>query len=148
MISKHNKKLLHIEEDLHPCNCQSNTCPVEGSCQTTGVVNTATVPTENSAVFKFIWLNEGTFKESFIKHNNNFKTRNPQNNTKLSEKTGELQDREENLKIRLEIYQRSKPYKPGSEDCQLCITEIYHIIFQPEESDLHSWNVFMNKCTY
>ena len=69
IISKHNGKLLRTEENTDQCNCGPDNCPVEGKCQTTGVVYKATVtmPTGQNPEFKYIGLTEGTFKERYQK---------------------------------------------------------------------------------
>ena len=86
IISKHNRKVLKRDEEVGQCNCQAGTCPVEGACQTSGVVYKATVKTEDDSVFKYVGLTEEKFKERFRKHQSSFRTRNKKNKTNLSEK--------------------------------------------------------------
>ena len=68
--------------------------------------------------------------------------------TKLSEKIWSLEDSGEDFELKWEILQRAKPYQAGSDDCQLCLTEIHYIIFHPEEANLNSRSEFMNKCRH
>ena len=148
IIAKHNRKILNTENAQDACNCVDEACPVEGSCQSEGVIYKATVTTEHNSIFKYIGLTGGSFKQRHTQHLSNFRTRNPKNKTKLSEKIWSLEDRDIDFQVKWEILQRSKPYHQGSGECQLCLAEIYHIIFHPEESDLNSRNEFMNKCRH
>ena len=116
------------------CNCEPEPCPVGGECQLTGIIYKATVTTTHNENFKYVWLSEGTFKDRYRKHQSSFRTRNRKNKTTLSEKIWALEDRNEDFEIEWEILQRAKPYQSGSDDCQLCLAEIYHIIFNPEEA--------------
>ena len=144
----HNNKILKDEEEQGQCNCVPDTCPVQGECQTSGLVYRATVTTGENTTFKYVGLTEGTFKERHRKHLSNFRTRNRKNKTTLSEKIWDLEDRSIDFEIKWEILQRAKPYQPGSEDCHLCLTEVYYILFKPQEADLNSRLEFMNKCRH
>ena len=78
--------MLNSELDEVPCNCGPEDCPVGGSCQTKGVIYKATVTTDENTIFKYIGLTGGPFKDRYRHHQSNFRTRNPKNRTKLSEK--------------------------------------------------------------
>ena len=79
IISNHNNKILKDEEEQGQCNCVPDTCPVQGECQTSGLVYRATVTTGENTTFKYVGLTEGTFKERHRKHLSNFRTRNRNN---------------------------------------------------------------------
>ena len=115
------------------CNCGPEECPVQGQCQSTGAVYKATVTTNQNSTFKYIGLTEGKFIDRYRQHKSNFRTRNKKNKTNLSEKIWKLEDEGVDFQLRWEILQRAKPYQSGSEDCQLCLAEIFYIVFQPEE---------------
>ena len=78
----------------------------------------------------------------------NFENREPKNSTTLSRKIWELQDKNIGYELKWKILQNSKPYHPGSSWCQLCLAEIYLIIFKPEEATLNDKSEFMNKCRH
>ena len=148
IITKHNNKILKETEEPEQCNCGPESCPVNGACQTKGIIYKATVITEANSIFKYIGLTEGTFKERYRKHKSNFRTRNRKNKTSLSVKIWELEDRDINFEIKWEILQRAKPYQAGSDDCQLRLIEIHYIIFHPEEANLNSRTEFLYMCRH
>ena len=131
IISKHNKKILNpVFQDVQ-CKCQPEECPVGGKCETAGIVYKATILTEQNEIFKYIGLSEKKFKDRKSQHESSFRSRNPNNKTNLSVKIWELEDNNINFELKWEIVQNAKPYHSGHDDCQLCLSEIYIIIFQP-----------------
>ena len=121
---------------------------MEGDCQAHGLVYKATVTTQENFTYKYVGLTERSFQERYRKHLSNFRTRNRKNKTTLSEKIWNLEDRGVDFEIKWEILQRAKPYHSGSEDCYLCLTEVYYILYLPQEADLNSRTEFMNKCRH
>ena len=148
IIAKHIRMLLKSDENPNQCNCGPELCPVNGECQTTGIVYKATLTTAQNEIFKYVGLSEGTFKDRYRQHQSNFRTRNKKNKTNLSEKVWDLEDRNVDFEIKWEILQRAIPYQAGSDDCQLCLAEIFDIIYHPEEANLNSRNEFINKCRH
>ena len=71
------------EEQTDQCNCGPEDCPVEGKCQTAGVIYKATVTTSQNLVFKYIGLTEKKFKERWRQHLSNFRTRNRKKHDKI-----------------------------------------------------------------
>ena len=144
VIKRHNNKLLRKDPEPLECICEPDSCPVQGKCKEAGVIYKATVKSQNHQDFTYIGLTEETFRERLRKHESNFRTRNRKNKTKLSEKIWELEDNLEDYELKWEIMTRAKPYHSGSDDCQLCLTEIYYILYHPEQAHLNSRNEFMN----
>ena len=93
-------------------------------------------------------LTERKFKARYNEHFTNFENRNPKNATSLSRKIWYLKDKNINYELKWKILQKAKPYKPGSRQCQLCVAEIYYILFQPEEASLNDKSEVMGKCRH
>ena len=97
---------------------------------------------------KYIGLTARPFIQRHKEHYRYFDNRNPKNSTSLSRKIWKLKDRNLNFEIKWKIIQSAKPYQPGSRHCYLCLSEIYFIIFQPEEATLNDRSEVMNKCRH
>ena len=148
IISKHNRKILNEgTPDLPHCSCSEGECPVEGKCESTGVVYQATV-TQQGQVDKYVGLTERKLAARHKEHYTNFENRNPKNSTSLSRKIWKLDDTHTNYEIKWKILQQCRPYKPGSSECRLCLNEILVILFQPEEATLNSKSEIMGKCRH
>ena len=148
-ISKHNSKILRGgRTDPPPCECEEENCPVEGNCKTSGVVYQATLSFQGDKVEKYVGLTERRFISRFKEHQRNFEDRNPKNSTTLSRKIWNLKDRGVNYEVKWKILQKSKPYLAGMKECRLCLTEIFFILFHPEEATLNSRSEIMNKCRH
>ena len=148
IISKHNSKVLRgVTSDPPECSCDQGYCPVEGKCGSTGIVYQATVDYDGK-VDSYVGLTERAFIARHTEHYRNFENRNPKNSTSLSRKIWDLEDRNKNFEIKWKILQNCKPYKPGSGECRLCLTEVYIILFQPEKATLNSKSEIMGKCRH
>ena len=106
---------------------------------------TVTCPSE---VQNYVGLTERKFANRHKEHYKNFENRNPKNSTSLSRKIWSLEDKNVTFEIKWKILQNCKPYKPGSAECRLCLSEIYIILFQPEEASLNSKSEIMGKCRH
>ena len=149
LISKHNGKVIRGGRiDPPVCACGPNSCPVEEKCQTTGVVYQATVKPQGEKEEKYLGLTARPFIQRHTEHLTNFENRNPKNSTTLSRKIWDLKDRNIDFELKWKILQNAKPYLPGDRQCQLCLAEIYHILFKPEETTLNSRNEVINKCRH
>ena len=120
VIARHNNKLLRKEPEASECNCEPDSCPVQGKCKESAIIYKATVKSQSHPDFTYVGLTEGTFRDRLRQHESNFRTRNKKNKTKLSEKIWELEDSMEDYELKWEIMKRAKPYHSGSDDCQLC----------------------------
>ena len=129
IISKHNSRVLTERiTDPPACLCDEGTCPVEGKCESAGVVYQATVNYQGK-VDTYVGLTERKFITRHTEHYRNFNNRNPKNSTSLSRKIWNIEDNNQNFELKWKILQNCRPYQPGSSECKLCLTEIYFIIF-------------------
>ena len=97
---------------------------------------------------KYVGLTARSFIFRHTEHLRNFENREPKNSTSLSKKVWSLQDKNINFELKWKILQAAKPYHPGSRQCQLCLAEIYIILFQPQEATLNDKSEVMGKCRH
>ena len=137
IISQHNGKILKVGTiDPPPCCCHTDMCPVQGKCESTGVIYQATVTRQGDTIEKYVGLTARSFKERHKEHYRNFENTNVKNSTSLSRKIWYLQDRNLNFEIKWKILQNSKPYQAGSRHCYLCLSDIFHFVYRPKEATL------------
>ena len=108
----------------------------------------ATVEFQGNKVEKYIGLTARKFKDRQKEHLTNFENRNPKNSTSLSRKIWNFKDQNINYELKWKILQNAKPYQPGRRHCQLCLTEIYFILFKPAEATLNDKSELMGKCRH
>ena len=108
----------------------------------------ATVTYQGGENEKYVGLTARKFKARYQEHLTNFENRNPKNSTSLSKKNWYLRDRNINFELKWKILQNAKPYQAGSRMCQLCLSEIYFILFQPQEATLNDRSEVMGKCRH
>ena len=148
IISKHNSSIIKGAQSAPPpCECE-DVCPVDGECQQTGIVYQATIHLPNNKVEKYIGLTERKFEDRFKEHTRSFEVRKAKNSTTLSKKIWKLKEQRLPLEISWKILKKAKPYQSGDTHCQLCLTEIYMIMYKPEEASLNSRTEFFNKCRH
>ena len=131
-----------------PCNCDDGECPVEGRCKVKGVIYQASVHTQNQETFKYIGLTEKELIQQIQKHNSSFRRHDPRNSTSLSKKVLELQRNHVLFEVKWKILEVASPYSAGRSQCRLCNTEIYYILFKPDDSNLNSRQELSNKCRH
>jgi len=109
------------------CNCRKpEMCPLKGQCLKAAVIYEATVAVEQEKKeHKYIGLTENTFKTRFSAHTSSFKLEKLRNQTELSKKVWELKDQQLPYKVTWKIIQHAHPYKGGTRDCHLCLTESF-----------------------
>ena len=77
VINRHNAKIVKLpaQETILPCNCQQGpqSCPVDGACQTRGVVYQATVSTDTGKVETYTGLTSRRFKDRYYEHTSDIK---------------------------------------------------------------------------
>ena len=149
VISSKNKKLLLEGQNLPPpCTCEQDQCPVDGKCTQKNVIYQATLEAQNNEIYKYIGLTEKSFFQRWTQHNSSFRVHDPRNSTSLSRKILELQRKHILFDLKWKILDKTTSYTPGSEDCRLCISEIYFIIFFPADASLNSRQEFFNLCRH
>ena len=99
IIVSHNKTLTNTKNTKPTTqkNCnfrQSNTCPLNGQCQTEGVVHQATVTRhDNNKEETYIELTENTFKIRYNQHTHSFRHDQYRNQMALSKYIWTLKDK-------------------------------------------------------
>ena len=107
-------------------------CPLQGKCRSESIIYTADITNDKtSEPLNYIGLTELTFKDRLYKHRNSLKHRSKANSTELSKYVWNLRDSNlHNTNIRWSILDKAPTFRNGSQRCNLCLTEKYHIIFQ------------------
>ena len=76
-------------------------------------------------------LTENPFKDRFKSHQNTFRDRDKFSSTELSKFIWDLKDKNiDNVEMDWSTVEKAPPLKNGSKRCELCLTEMYHIIFE------------------
>ena len=146
IIANHNKTLINTKNTKpitqKNCNCrQSKTCPLNGQCQTKGVVYQATVTRhDNNKEETYIGLTENTFKIRHNQHTHSFRHDQNRNQTALSKHIWTLKDKNIDYSIKWRIVARGRAYTASTKSCRLCIKEKYFIIFKPQMATLNIRN--------
>ena len=68
--------------------------------------------------------------------------------TQLSKYVWDLNDKEENYKIKWEIIQKATPLKCGAKVCQLCLSEKFHILTHKGNNLLNTKNEVISTCRH
>ena len=153
-IAKHNAKILKtIEttvETVPPkkCNCNKKTdCPLENNCaQAINVIYHATVKTENSSE---TYVGSTTnFKKRFYNYNSDFSKPSRRFNTTLSAHCWSLKDTNQKSDITWKIIGKAPSFSPVTGTCQLCTTEKFKILFNPEICSLNTRNEIFGHCRH
>ena len=121
---------------------------MDGKCRQTGIIYQASIRTQNNETHNYIGLSEKSFLDRYSKHLSSFRIHDPRNSTSLSKKVLELQRKHILFDVNWKIMQTASPYKAGSSECRLCITEIFYILFHPAEATLNSRQELTNKCRH
>ena len=154
IIANHNKTLINTKNTKpitqKNCNCrQSKTCPLNGQCQTKGVVYQATVTRhDNNKEETYIGLTENTFKIRHNQHTHSFRHDQNRNQTALSKHIWTLKDKNIDYSIKWRIVARGRAYTASTKSCRLCIKEKYFIIFKPQMATLNIRNELGSECRH
>ena len=149
VISSKNKQLLKGDQNQPPpCECKNGHCPIDGKCKARGIIYQAVIQTQNNETHSYVGLSEKSFLERYTQHISSFQVHDKRNSTSLSKKVKELQRKHILFDITWKILEISTPYRAGCQECCLCVTEIYHILFSPAFSTLNSRSEFTNKCRH
>ena len=136
------------EDDIQPCKCTKEECPVQGKCTQTAVIYNATVEREDGITDTYIGLSEPQFKKRYKNHISNFNTRNPNNASCLSKYIWRLQDQNIGYSIKWNIVSRAQPFNPVTGICNLCIREKYFILFKPEMATINKRDEVAGPCRH
>ena len=151
--SRNNKRKMQefIQQNLpeeRKCNCRDEPCPVGGTCLTPDVIYQATVRrVDNGHTENYIGLSGGPFKERYRVHKGNIRNRN-EDGTKLSNYIWDLKSQNLEYELKWKYIAKASSYKPSAGKCNLCIKEVFFIMFKPQEATLDSRSEFFNPCPH
>ena len=151
IINSKNAKILASEknenENFKECSCPKNKeCVLEEKCLQKNLVYNAKVTSEKE-VKNYIGLCSTDFKSRLAVHKQSFKD-GKTNQTSLSKYITKLKNEKIEYDLKWKIIDRGKTYSPVTNTCQLCIKEAYHIIFNPQLSDLNSKSELFASCRH
>ena len=134
IINSHNKRILQKRKktsEIKQCNCRNKAkCPIpDNLCRKTSVIYKAQI---NNAMY--YGLTCGEIKDRITCHRQTFREKYKENSTALSKyiwsKDLNKNENDEIVEpeIKWSILQQCHTYKPGSKNCDLCLTEKFFII--------------------
>ena len=149
IISGQNKKIIGGQIDPPPCKCRDFPCPVEGKCETKGVIYSCEVKRASDGhVESYVGLTEKSFKDRFYKHRKSFTTENYMK-TSLSNYIWRLKKRREDYEISWKLLSKAKSYAPSTKTCDLCNREIYYIMYYSNsKATLNKRTEFFSHCLH
>ena len=149
IISGHNKKHLGGQNDPIPCKCTRYECPVEGKCESKGVIYQCEVKeTLSGKIESYVGLTERTFKDRLTKHRKSFRDENYHRNS-LSKYIWQLKKAQKDFQVSWKLISSAKPYSPSSKMCELCLREIYFIMYYTKsKATLNKRNEFFGHCLH
>ena len=123
-------------------NCrQKHVCPLSGNCVQTSTIYQATVTrTDNNTCEAYVGNTENYFKTRYRNHTLSFRHAHSRNSTELSKHIWDFKDNNVDHTISWNILARAKPYNSANKRCNLCLSEKFIIICQPERSTLNKRN--------
>ena len=97
----------------------------------------------------YICLTERSFKDRLYKHRNSLHHRAKANATELSKYVWGLRDRNiEEINIEWSILNKAPTYRNSSKNCNLCLSEKYHIIFHNQGNLLNKRSEILSTCRH
>ena len=153
VISSHNTKISAQSQTQSPppgCNCRygPEACPVDGACQTRGVVYQATVTREdNNKSETYTGPTARTFKDRLYEHTQDINNEK-RKGTSLSNYVWKLKKQNVRHNITWKILSRRKSFNPATRRCNLCLREKFCIIFKPEGASLNSRSELFSTCRH
>ena len=152
VINNHNTKISAETQTKPPpgCNCRGGpaSCPVNGACQTQGVVYQATVSREDNGKSEtYTGLTARAFKDRYYEHTQDMNSMTRQG-TSLSNHIKNLKAKNINYQISWKILSKRTSYNPATKRCNLCLREKYLIIFNPEGATLNSRSELYSTCRH
>ena len=104
--------------------------------------------TENGKSESYIGLTSRTFKDRYTKHRSSINNENSKQKTTLSKYIWDLKRRNVNFELKWKIISKAKPYSPSSKCCELCLREIYYIMYDRGKSSLNKRTEFFGYCLH
>lgn len=150
-IRSHNRRQLETPDTPNPCNCRVKAnCPLQGQCQTKGVVYKAEVSTNEprNHPVAYIGATEPSFKARFANHQTSLRHEKYRNATELSKYAWQLKEKGKDFSISWKILQRARPYSNIAKRCSLCLAEKTSIILAKDPGILNSRTELVSKCRH
>ena len=151
VINNHNTKILNTtaQETTPPCNCKQGpqTCPVNGDCQTRGVIYEATVTTNTGKKETYTGLTSRRFKDRLYEHTSDMNNEGNEG-TSLSNHVWKLKNENTPYKITWKIITRARSFNPSTKRCNLCLKEKFCIMFRPGGASLNNRSEFFSTCRH
>ena len=157
VIDGHNKAILknaQNPEENQPqkmCNCRNEKeCPLEGECLQNEIVYQATVTTRGvtGTTETYVGLTATDFKTRWRNHQMSFKHEKRRNDTELSKYLWKLKEKKEGYSISWKIIAKAKAYSNTTKRCNLCITEKFFILSNPQMATLNKRNELISNCRH
>ena len=126
---------------------KNTSCPFDNDCtQAVNVIYHATVKTQNS---EETYVGSTTdFKKRFYNYNCDFSKPSRRNNTTLSAHMWTLKESSKKSDLTWKIIGKAPPFSPVTGTCQLCTSEKFKIIFNPEICSLNARNELFTHCRH
>ena len=125
IINSHNKYIASEKDQINQnlWNCQNpDNCPLDNKCQTSKIVYSAEIKTEDQQLSKFyLGICKTEFKTRFNNHKKSFRHQEKEKDSELSKYIWELKDKPTEYQIRWSIARKSSGYNPVSKSCNLCL---------------------------
>ena len=148
VITGHNKQILKGAETAPPCNCTLYDCVVDGRCQEKGLIYQCEVKqVESGKIENYIGLTENTFKDRLTKHRTSINNPTYHKNSFITH-IWNMKRRRISFELAWRIIAKAKPYSPSTKVCELCIKEIYYILYEKNMSSLNKRNEFFGFCLH
>ena len=135
--------------DPLPCTCTQFACPLEGKCETEGVIYQCEVKKLlDGHIESYVGLTENSFKTRFYKHRKSFTTENYHKNS-LSNYVWKLKKKQEDHEISWKLLSKVRPYAPSTKTCELCQRELYYIMYYSKsKATLNKRSEFYGYCLH
>ena len=88
------------------------------------------------------------FKKRMYAHNSSFRNVDKRTETTLSEHIWELKDQDLDYILTWKILEKTHAFNPITLQCKLCLSEIYHIIKNPDQASLNRRIEAYNYCRH
>jgi hypothetical protein len=144
IISSQNGRILVLAPNctVRTCHCiQQQNCPLHGKCLTECVVYKTTVSATSKPVRHYYGLTEGSFKTDVPDSK-------LQKDTAPSKCIWELRDQDVEFTVELDIAQHAAPYKCGTRQCDMCLTEKMVIATADPTTMLNSHAEIISTCIH
>ena len=121
---------------------------MQGHCLTDNVVYRGKITNSSKPETNYIGMTQGPFKDREREHHNSFTNTKKKNSSKVATHMWlERENGEDPSTISWSVIDRAPAYRNGDLHCRLCLTEKYHIIFQPF-TKLNKRNEIISKCRH